>query len=948
MMPFGTTASGDATGIANTKLGLFFEKGSKTLMKDTGSGKGLNKQIKQNIDPTVFRTLLGLVAKARVTNTSVDGAIRAVVVQVATIAANQAIRQTHGLETNALKDGKAATMFSETTQKYAEEADLSDAELSRLLLLEQGTYPSILERFQDEIKLPKDKVDMLTDIGRQKQEDWNWKSGVTELPSSFFEAAGNWTGTFEVVSKDLIDNKTWAKERNSYSKEMYNQPWSQVKKDKAKKEAVIQAMSEDGLQGNITEKAPTRHLLYKDVPDLRAKVSLELNKETVIQHGKNAKYDSLTNEQKASVRAVVYPADTKYSKQELIDFKNALKRKGLTDKTLEDQEFKESKRRGVRLIWKAFEALVSKNPAHAASIVAMLQSSSAHQGHFMRITALHGFSTTESGLKTEEHQQPATDLSKFLLNRLFQKTLFGKNGKFDVAIESHTQGPLLNTDDNKLENKEEGWSYKDDAGEYAYSILMKGMSVWVRYFNPKVNGNKGGINPNSIKLANGNTVAQEFGVGVPVKSQTPIVIAKQQELIYKVIIGQVSQAAATKAINSVANTKFSSTIEADQTLNKAIMFSRTVNPAKGITVLDFDDTLATTKSGVRANIPNPDGTPKPGRKVIFLAGGAGSGKGNVISKLNLKEQGFKIVNSDISLEWLKKNSGLPENMNDFTKEQRSKLGSLQHQARGIARRKQMKYQGEGGGVVVDGTGGSIRSMEKLVNEFKEKGYDVSMVFVETSLPVALERNAARKERSLLDKIVEKNHEAVQGNKDGFKNMFGDRFMEVNTDNLSQQDVMPTKLTNKMNDFVSGYENRRLDAEEFASEGANILEQGGTFDFSEFNKVVEGQTAPLFEKAMKLQGKFGPKDMFVLTARPAESADAIHAFLTANGLNIPLENITGLANSTAEAKALWMAEKVGEGYNDFYFADDAIQNVKAVDNMLEQFDVKRKVQQAWYL
>jgi hypothetical protein len=393
-------------------------------------------------------------------------------------------------------------------------------------------------------------------------------------------------------------------------------------------------------------------------------------------------------------------------------------------------------------------------------------------------------------------------------------------------------------------------------------------------------------------------------------------------------------------------TKLSNRADKAAKLSSAINFSRSANnPTKGITVLDFDDTLATTKSGVRANIPNTDGLPKPGRKVIFLAGGAGSGKGNVISKLGLESQGFKVVNSDISLEWLKKNSGLPENMNDFTEKQRSTLGSLQHQARGIARRKMMKYQGEGGGVVVDGTGGSIKSMENLVNEFKAKGYDVSMVFTETSLDVALERNAARKERSLLDKIVERNHEAVQGNKDGFKEMFGDRFMEVNTDNLSQKDAMPSKLTNKMNDFVSGYENRRLDAEEFARDGASILEQGGTFDFSEFNEVVEGQTAPLFEKAMKLQGKFGNKDMFVLTARPAESADAIHAFLTANGLNIPLKNITGLANSTAEAKALWMVEKVSEGYNDFYFADDAIQNVKAVDNILEQFDVKRKVQQA---
>jgi hypothetical protein len=137
----------------------------------------------------------------------------------------------------------------------------------------------------------------------------------------------------------------------------------------------------------------------------------------------------------------------------------------------------------------------------------------------------------------------------------------------------------------------------------------------------------------------------------------------------------------------------------------------------------------------------------------------------------------------------------------------------------------------------------------------------------------------------------------------------------------------------------------LNAEQYASTYESLSSLGYKFDFSEFTKVVDGKTAPLFQKALKLQEKFGNGNMFILTARPAESAGAIHAFLTANGLNIPLKNITGLANSTAEAKALWMAEKVGEGYNDFYFADDAIQNVKAVKNMLNQFDVKSKVQQA---
>jgi len=137
----------------------------------------------------------------------------------------------------------------------------------------------------------------------------------------------------------------------------------------------------------------------------------------------------------------------------------------------------------------------------------------------------------------------------------------------------------------------------------------------------------------------------------------------------------------------------------------------------------------------------------------------------------------------------------------------------------------------------------------------------------------------------------------------------------------------------------------LNAEQYASTYEELTELGYEWDFSEFNKVVDGKVAPLFNKAMKLQSKFGPENMFVLTARPMEAAPAIFAFLQANGLNIPIENITGLANSTANAKALWIAEKVGEGYNDFYFADDALQNVQAVDNILEQFDVKRKVQQA---
>tara|TARA_R110002012_G_scaffold148924_3_gene307906 strand:- start:377 stop:7255 length:6879 start_codon:yes stop_codon:yes gene_type:complete len=375
------------------------------------------------------------------------------------------------------------------------------------------------------------------------------------------------------------------------------------------------------------------------------------------------------------------------------------------------------------------------------------------------------------------------------------------------------------------------------------------------------------------------------------------------------------------------------------------MKSEKIPEVKGMSTFDFDDTLAKTKSGVRARIPNTDGKPKPKRKVVFLAGGAGSGKGNVVSKLGLEKQGFKIVNQDISLEWLKKNSGLPENMNDLTKEQRSTLGKLGHQARGIAKRKMMKFQGNGDGVVVDGTGASAKNMQKLADEFKAKGYEVSMVFVETSLDVALERNRTRKERSLLDVIVKRNHESVMNNKNTFVEMFGDNFMEVKTDKMEMGDPMPNKLTNKMDKFVKGHEVVRLDAEQFAEQGDDILKRGGEFDFSEFNEVVDGTPGPLLDKAKERAAKYGTKDMFVLTARPSGSAKAIQQFLKSQGLDIPIQNITGLANSTGDAKAEWMLKKFEEGYNDMYFVDDAFQNVDAVQHVLKQLDVKSKVVQA---
>ena len=442
-----------------------------------------------------------------------------------------------------------------------------------------------------------------------------------------------------------------------------------------------------------------------------------------------------------------------------------------------------------------------------------------------------------------EHAMPATNAYLYLLDAALDDNV-NFDATYKLIIDNYKLIALDKAQDVKLTNArtESGYSLQKRMPDN-WSVVTG--NFYERYFNSIVAAIQNGIDPAGIEMLDGTTMAQTYLI----KSDgSPINIK------------------ASKSKIKVSNDNREAVLNTFKYAKSGV--------SRGMSTFDFDDTLAQTKSGVRATVPNLDDQPKPSRKVIFLAGGAGSGKGNVVSKLGLSDMGFKIVNSDISLEWLKKNSGLPADMNDLTPAQRSTLGKLGAQARKIARGKMMKYQGNANGVVVDGTGGSVKSMQKLVDEFKSKGYDVSMIFVDTSLDVALARNRARQERSLLDSIVRRNHEAVQANKSEFKNMFGKRFMEVNTDNLTQASPMPDSLVSKVSDFVYSYEKLRLDAEEFATQGDDILNRGGTFDFSEFNKVVDGTPGPFLEKARQRIKKFGNKDVFVLTARPQASAKSI--------------------------------------------------------------------------
>ena len=143
--------------------------------------------------------------------------------------------------------------------------------------------------------------------------------------------------------------------------------------------------------------------------------------------------------------------------------------------------------------------------------------------------------------------------------------------------------------------------------------------------------------------------------------------------------------------------------------------------------------------------------------------------------------------------------------------------------------------------------------------------------------------------------------------------------------------------------TKGEESIKINSEEFPLKGPELAEQGYKFDFSDFVNVKGGKEGPLMQKLRNQVSKYGVDNVFVLTARMQEAAPAIHAWLKSKGVDLKIENITGLGKSEGEAKALWMLGKFEEGYNDMYFVDDALPNVTAVKNVLDQLDIKSSVQ-----
>ena len=167
-------------------------------------------------------------------------------------------------------------------------------------------------------------------------------------------------------------------------------------------------------------------------------------------------------------------------------------------------------------------------------------------------------------------------------------------------------------------------------------------------------------------------------------------------------------------------------------------------------------------------------------KAFFLAGGPGSGKSYVAGR-TMGGHGLKSVNQDEPFEYLLKQAGLSLKM---PPEQQEPRDVVRGRAKDITKARQKNYLEGRLGVVIDGTGKDANKILGQKSGLEELGYDTYMVFVNTSLDVALKRNAERA-RSVPEPIVVKAWKDVQANIGKFSNMFRAGFIVVDNNDAGE-------------------------------------------------------------------------------------------------------------------------------------------------------------------
>ena len=830
MLPEGTTAGGTATGVPKTLLAPFYTKTDRAKMEKTGTKAGLAVQVKKpNISKAEFLEVFGIVdGVPNRTDRNTSARVLAIANQVGKMMTNQAVRQELINQGKPLQsmghiaDGKSTVMFSE-------QGDQKSVISSQQLLgnMDRSLSPEARVLFWDDISAFANENILDRNLESIKIGLRNIYEGVPEINKNIDKLAVAIHGAIKNVKDPIVKNPIKLVDKLL---EINNRQLSKVKEYFNSDTTAADAFrDEQRVKNLVATTSVLSNRIFDPKNPGRSIAKILMMKGHLASSARNSHLD----------RKQPLPGNP--------EFLNA------TLGSIPGVEFKTNKSKDGK--------------------VALDKNSITYNGKPVSLETVTSAQSSQSALNDAKDvdklnkRSKAEDVAQELLDDItdFYTELYN-NGEIDNVDLQMVSASLLSNMDAVLARaaklkyvSDDAYSFKNPGKEVKYEHMQPRVAVLLSIWDAKING--GGITdikdflknytiqviPNTMdkvitesKLGESLYIGQTLAMPSWIRTYNDATKENDKGRLRPLVDVYTKKVLEPSAAFVKGIRILKPNYKANMNMSQAVQNSRVPSEPRGITVLDFDDTLATSKSLVISTSPDAQ-------------------------------------------------------------------AKIQEEADRLSRLTYQDYTDIGGETAPNTDIIGYRTSNSIANESTSD----------------YEYKKNRWERDYRDKKEmreKKSEEYLQAYKDG--NAETKREIEIDAGAV-----------------------RKLTAEQFATEGADLLAEGWTHDFSEFSKVVEGKKAPLFEKALKLQGKFGNDNMFVLTARPADSAPAIFEFLQANGLNIPIENITGLANSTAESKANWIAEKVGEGYNDFYFADDALQNVKAVKDMLDQFDVKSKVQQA---
>ena len=187
-----------------------------------------------------------------------------------------------------------------------------------------------------------------------------------------------------------------------------------------------------------------------------------------------------------------------------------------------------------------------------------------------------------------------------------------------------------------------------------------------------------------------------------------------------------------------------------------------------------------------------EGVEDPGIfKAFFTAGGPGSGKSHV-SKASgaagtgskMSPYGLKVIDSDPLFTKMLKDAGMATTPEDIYSDEGQ---AIRNRAKGLVSKQQSGFIEGRLGLLVDGTGKDYKKIKNSSDTLRKIGYDTYMIFVNTSLDVAQQRNEMRPRQ--LDKAeVTKSWNAVQENVGKFQSYFGRKSFLVVDNNSTGEDI----------------------------------------------------------------------------------------------------------------------------------------------------------------